>query len=255
MLPKRPSYRFHPSMPENPLGDRVTNIHVSNLHCGSCVLTIQHALSRLEPQPLSVEVSVVSQTVTVNHLRALSLDAIQSAIVDAGFDVPQLHDVEPGPSKRRQTHLQQCTLCQKEHASSLVHSPSTCASPKSAFRLTLSVGGMSCSSCTNTITRALSEIPGISDVVVSLLESSATALLERTELSDAAQESVEDCGFEAHIMSVEPIADVTSGPHPTSRTVSLRVGGMFCKYVFSRKSIFLYSLAYPEIVPLKRWPH
>ncbi|KAJ6539303.1 HAD-like domain-containing protein [Mycena capillaripes] len=91
---------------------------------------------------------------------------------------------------------------------------------------------MSCSTCTTTITRSLSEIEGISDVVVSLLESSATAVIDRKELSEVAYETVEDCGFAAHIMSVEPIA--TSGqiqnPSSTTRTISLQVGGMFCKH-------------------------
>ncbi|KAJ7129708.1 E1-E2 ATPase-domain-containing protein [Mycena epipterygia] len=220
-------------MPENPLGDHLTTVHVSNLHCGSCVITIQHALASLDPPPLSVEVSVVSQTVTVHHLDALSPDTIQSAIHDAGFDVPQLQDPQPGPSKQRhQAHVQQCTLCsQNEH----VGPPAVAAAPLDAsesFRLTLSVGGMSCSSCTNTITRALSEIPGVSDVVVSLLESSATALIDRKELSEVVSESIEDCGFEAHIMSVEPIVASEHSQlssEPSRRTVSLRVGGMFCQ--------------------------
>lgn len=231
MAARRPSYRFHPSMPENPLGEQLTTVHVSNLHCGSCVITIQHALASLDPPPLSVEVSVVSQTVTVHHLDALSPDAIQSAILDAGFDVPQFQDPQQGSSKQRhQAHVQQCTLCsQNEH----VESPAVAAAPPDAsFRLTMSVGGMSCSSCTITITRALSEIPGVSDVVVSLLESSATALIDRKELSEVASGSVEDCGFEAHIMSVEPVVSSEHSQNSSAtsrRTVSLRVGGMFCQ--------------------------
>ncbi|KAJ7498944.1 E1-E2 ATPase-domain-containing protein [Mycena latifolia] len=231
MLPQRPSYRFHPSMPENPLGDRLTTVNVSNLHCGSCVITIQHALASLSPPPLSVEVSVVSQTVAVHHLHALSPDVIRVAILDAGFDVPQLRDA--APSKRHETHVQQCTLCQNEHLDSaaLVHSASSSAPPESPFRLTLSVGGMSCASCANSITRALSEIPGISDVVVSLLESSATAIIDRKELSQLASEAIEDCGFEvAHVMSVEPIVASEHRPSDALRTVSLRVGGMFCRH-------------------------
>ncbi|KAJ7047412.1 E1-E2 ATPase-domain-containing protein [Mycena alexandri] len=90
---------------------------------------------------------------------------------------------------------------------------------------------MTCATCTNTITRGLSEIDGVSDVVVSLLESSAVAVIDRKELADVAFDSIEDCGFEAHIMSVDPI--VTSGHRPAvekSRIISLRVGGMFSKH-------------------------
>ncbi|KAJ7095363.1 E1-E2 ATPase-domain-containing protein [Mycena belliarum] len=227
MLP-RPSYRFHPSTLENPLGDRSTTVNVSDLHCGSCVITIQSALASLSPPPLSVEVSVVSQTVTVHHLHALSSDAIQAAILDAGFDVPQLRDHGPGPSKRREKHVQQCTLCQNEHATSPTSPPASAPSP-SLFRLTLSVGGMTCASCSNSLTRALSDIPGISDVVVSFLGSSAIALIDSKELSNVALEAVEDCGFEGHVMTIEPTASA-SHLSPEFRTLSLRVDGMFCKH-------------------------
>ncbi|KAJ7700064.1 hypothetical protein B0H17DRAFT_1253904 [Mycena rosella] len=234
-------------MAGNPLGDRLTTIHVSNLHCGSCVLTIQRALASLSPPPLSVEVSVVSQTVTVHHFDALFPDAIHSAIHDAGFDVPELGEPEPSSSKRQVTHVQQCTLCQnvdstaeRADSSALAHSPSVL--PDSSFRLTLSVGGMSCASCVNSITRALSEITGVSDVVVSLLESSATALIDQKELSQVVSDCVEDCGFEAHIMSVEPIVTSERPPSDSSRIVSLRVDSVFCKHCPMKVMAALESL-------------
>ncbi|KAJ7276355.1 HAD-like domain-containing protein [Mycena haematopus] len=230
---------------KNPLGDRVTTVHVSNLHCGSCVITIQDALASLSPPPLSVDVSVVLQTVTVHHLQALSPDDIQATILDAGFDV-DLPQPDPGTSKRHETHLQQCILCQKERANDAPE-PAP-AVPLSRFRLVISVGGMSCASCTNTITRTLSEIEGISDVVVSLLTSSATAVIDRKELAEVASEAIEDCGFEAQIMSAEPItATALTESRLTSRTISLRVGGMFCKHCPMKAMAALENLG-PRVV-------
>ncbi|KAF8195942.1 heavy metal translocatin [Mycena galopus ATCC 62051] len=249
MSSPRPPYRFHPSMgSKNPLGDRLTTIHVSNLHCGSCVVTIQDALAALSPQQITaVEVSVVLQSVTVHHLETLSADDIQAAILDAGFDV-DLPQNDPGTSKRHETHLQQCTLCQKERANEAHDRPNELQLPPSRFRLTISVGGMTCASCVQSITRTLSELEGITDVVVSLLESSATAVIDRKELSEAASEAIEDCGFEAHIMSVEPIvASRRDDPNDTSRTVSLRVGGMFCKHCPMKAMAALEALG-PRVV-------
>ncbi|KAJ7433824.1 E1-E2 ATPase-domain-containing protein, partial [Mycena galericulata] len=240
-------------MAENPLGDTLTTVHVSNLHCGSCVLTIQHALASLSPPPLSVEVSVVLQRVDVRHSDLLSPELIQSAILDAGFDVSRPDLAESSEQHNIKKHVQQCTLCQNELANDTPASFHSTSAPP--FRLTLSVGGMSCSSCTNTISRTLLEIPGVSDVVVSLLESSATALLDRKELGDVAAAAVEDCGFEPHIMSVEPI--LASGgmqiPTATSRTVSLRVGGMFCKHCPEKAMAALAALGsrIAITVPLK----
>ncbi|KZT12583.1 uncharacterized protein LAESUDRAFT_639225, partial [Laetiporus sulphureus 93-53] len=68
-------------------GTMMTTIFVSNLHCSSCVRTIEDALSSLSPAPNSVDVSVVTQTITVRHSTELSPPAIRTAIDQAGFDI------------------------------------------------------------------------------------------------------------------------------------------------------------------------
>ncbi|KAJ6457362.1 E1-E2 ATPase-domain-containing protein [Mycena sanguinolenta] len=248
MVSPRPPYRFYPSMDSNPnpLGDRLTTIHVSNLHCDSCVITIQDTLASLSPPPLSVDVSVVLQTVSVHHVSLLSPDDIQAAVQDAGFDV-DLPQSGPETSRRHETHLQHCLLCQQERANEAHEHASEL--PPSRFRLTMSIGGMTCASCAISITRTLSEIDGISDVVVSFLESSGTAVIDRKELSDSASEAIDDCGFEAHIMSIEPItADGrTESSGDTSRTISLRVGGMFSKHCPMKAMAALEALG-PRVV-------
>ena len=100
-------------MTPNPLGDATTTVHISNLHCSSCVDAIQECLSVLDPPPLSVEVSIVLQTVRVYHHHALSPTTIAQAIEDAGFDVV---DADPGPSRlsaseRHRRHLEECSQC------------------------------------------------------------------------------------------------------------------------------------------------
>lgn len=94
-------------------------------------------------------------------------------------------------------------------------------------RVELSVGGMTCASCVTTVTGLLSDIPGVSEVAVSLIGKSASALLARRELAPQLKEAVEDAGYEAEVVNVslvEQFDDEDIGP----RTVSLRVNGMFC---------------------------
>ncbi|KAI0698531.1 hypothetical protein C8T65DRAFT_522745, partial [Cerioporus squamosus] len=74
-----------------------TTIFVSNLHCGSCVQTIQDALSSLSPPPSSVDVSIVTQSVTVQHPRALSPETLKATIDEAGYDILTTPTTE-GPS-------------------------------------------------------------------------------------------------------------------------------------------------------------
>ena len=59
----------------------------SHSSLSSCVSTIQDALSSLSPAPSSVEVSIVTQTVTVRHPHNLSPSLIKSTIHGEGFDI------------------------------------------------------------------------------------------------------------------------------------------------------------------------
>ncbi|KAI0736150.1 hypothetical protein C8Q72DRAFT_769444, partial [Fomitopsis betulina] len=73
--------------PNNDDLDVDTTVLLSNLHCSSCVHSIQSAVASLSPAPTSVEVSIVTQTVTVRHPKDLSRAAIDDAIEEAGFDI------------------------------------------------------------------------------------------------------------------------------------------------------------------------
>ncbi len=130
----------------------VTTVLVSNLHCGryvprsldtpdtscdsafaSCVKTIQDGLALLSPPASSVDVSIVTQSVTVQHPRALSLATLKAAIEEAGYDIlatptadhlsqPQLSwsDSFAGLSRlmspRHRKHLENCAQCRAEQA-------------------------------------------------------------------------------------------------------------------------------------------
>ncbi|KAH9853625.1 hypothetical protein C2E23DRAFT_711422, partial [Lenzites betulinus] len=67
--------------------ETTTTVFVSNMHCGSCVKTIEDALASLSPSPSVVDVSIVTQSVTVKHMHALTPAMIKSAIDEAGFDI------------------------------------------------------------------------------------------------------------------------------------------------------------------------
>ncbi|THV08567.1 heavy metal translocatin [Dendrothele bispora CBS 962.96] len=228
------------------LGDRVSVIHISNLHCSSCVKTIEDTLSILKPPPKTVEVSIVLQSVKVYHPVTLPLDTIRDAIVDSGFDVvsdsssdSSIISAAGSLSKGRQAkHLEQCILCQQEHNSSEDHLNKTSPSSRSSadhkpyagpFLVSFSVSGMTCSACSNSITNALENISGVSRIAVSVLENSASAVVEHEDLVAQAQEAIEDCGFDASVIEMKALGTDDSLPK-SHRSVSLRVSGMFCKH-------------------------
>ena len=111
----------------------------------SCVKTIQDALSSLSPPPSSVDVSIVTQSVTVQHPRALSPEVLKATIDEAGYDIletPTAEDNAPARSQlswptrvshivlpKQKKHLDNCAQCRAESAA-LHESPEETASGK-----------------------------------------------------------------------------------------------------------------------------
>lgn len=172
-------------------------------------------------------------------------------------------------SGKRRKHIQQCSSCQEIDATALEDlvppllrgnagnlSPHS-VSPKDfsvlegsendpelsqrplhkvgiddvAHLVTLSVGGMTCSSCPSTITELVSQLPGISEVVVSLLNHSATVVVARRDLVSSVTETIDDCGYEVDVIKVEPLVPLTSDSATGLRNLSLRIDGMYCQWV------------------------
>jgi Cu+-exporting ATPase len=224
----------------------------------------------LSPPPIKVDVSIVHHSVTIEHPLALSVDLLQDTLSAAGFDIARdtlISGVTTFLTGKRDKHVQQCSLCQEEASTSpqneelqslwknaippsdiifpddgsphkeLPESPEFILEPAlglddTPHRITLSVGGMTCSSCVTTITEMLSQLPGVFEVVVNLLSNSATLVVEKKHFISSVIETIDDCGFEAEVINAEPVTAspseaTASGP----RTISIRVDGMFCQQV------------------------
>lgn len=71
---------------------------------------------------------------------------------------------------------------------------------------TLSVSGMTCSSCVNTITTELKSMSYVEDVEINLVSHSATVIYRGTA-ADAQKvvDTIEDCGYGGEITKVEPL--------------------------------------------------
>ncbi|KAK9478080.1 E1-E2 ATPase-domain-containing protein [Lipomyces japonicus] len=93
------------------------------------------------------------------------------------------------------------------------------------YRALYSVGGMTCAACTNAITAAVKELPGVVDVSVDLLGNSATAVLLRSDVSDTVRQTIDDIGYECDLVEVIPV-----GTDDASKTwkVTADIGGMTC---------------------------
>ncbi|PCH41534.1 heavy metal translocatin [Wolfiporia cocos MD-104 SS10] len=178
--------------------------------CASCSNAVTHALSEL-PGVSDVVVNLLGHSATATVERPDIVTSLTETVEDIGYEA-EVITVEPMRvlQPARQT------------------SPADSNGPR---RITLSVGGMTCASCSNTVTDVMSALRGVSEVVVNLLGGSATALVERQDITPQLVEAIEDAGYEAEVISSEPIKStpddvLEAGP----RTISLRVDGMFCSH-------------------------
>ena len=211
----------------------------------SCIQTIEDVLSTLTPPPYTVDVSIVLQSVRVRHDTGLDRETIELAIENAGFDIesPIPRDSTAATkqtsnflSGRQSKHIAQCSLCQSgeayahavPHLSALGEIPEVSESPveeQGPVTLSLSIEGMTCVACSNTITRLLSEADGVSDVVVDFLSHSARLVVESQKLIPVVIETIEDAGFNAEVVKAESLVKVPT-QETTTRTICLKVDGM-----------------------------
>ncbi|KAK2466196.1 hypothetical protein APHAL10511_001838 [Amanita phalloides] len=222
-----------------------TTLHVQNLHCGSCIRAIEESLCKLKPTPSSIDASISLKCVRIIHEPALSLEALQHALLDIGFNIRiepsggvllknDSHDdvISVGKSDAR------CGWCREKYGAPQVldhkelnadPAPTTEQSISSdRYRLTLAIGGMTCAACSRTIAETLTCVPGINNISINLIENSGVCILDNDKLAELVRTSIEDCGFEARIVSVAAeFANESASVMTTSRTVALKVDGIY----------------------------
>ena len=104
------------------------------------------------------------------------------------------------------------------------------------FEAILSIGGMTCASCTSGIDRGLSsnELPFVESVNVTLMTNSAQVVFHGEGNLQKIVDTVEDLGFEAAVEHCGLISAQSMDRRPkvreNLRTVMLKIDGMFCKH-------------------------
>jgi len=139
-------------------GERSTTYRVRGMHCASCSQAVERALARLEGvSSAAVNLAGESASVKYDSARADEED-FRRAVEDAGYEL----EVDARTA-----------------------------------RMTLEIGGMHCSACSNAVERALQGVEGVSSAVVNL--TNEKALVEFPEGAvdpDALRQAVENAGYE-----------------------------------------------------------
>ncbi|KAG0165230.1 ATPase Cu transporting protein 7B [Apophysomyces sp. BC1034] len=204
-------------------------LFISGMTCSHCVNTVTRALEQLPSViPESIEVSLDLGKATVAFADAsVSETTLQNTVQDLGYDVDKV-----------------------QFGSDLKNGNDNEDEATAAFRnASMSISGMTCSHCVQTVTGALQNLPGVfpESVQVDLTQQSGTLAFQGTEISpELLTATIQDLGYEVvgrphitvgdqHQLSLErTLVEESNKPRGSSvsdgwRKVVMRVLGMTCE--------------------------
>lgn len=200
---------------------------IGGMTCSSCVGTISDALGQRK-FIRSVNVNLLTNSATVTYEGKEHLSDVIEAVEDSGYEAAVEHVEDIKPSTRLPSRSQ-----------------------NSLWRATFAIGGMTCSSCVGTITKAVQEHDWVESVEVNLLSNSATVVVKGEEHIESIKKAIEDVGYEANVDDVVKIGE--SRESDTQRKVALRIVGMYCSHCPARISEAL-DKNFGEQVQVERLP-
>jgi Cu+-exporting ATPase len=186
------------------LAHRLT-LSVGGMTCASCITAITEALSELSGVR-DVSVSLLGHSATVILDNDVIVGDVLETIQVIGYeaDVESLQPLKSGTTARK---------------------------TDGPLHVTLSVSGMACAACPSTIIQLLSELEGVTDVLVNLNENSASMVVKSKQLIAGVREAIESAKYEVSVAKVEPIQVTPNATEVVQerRTVALHIEGMFCE--------------------------
>lgn len=153
-----------------------TKLSIQGMTCGSCSASITEALEKL-PGVEMVAVSLVTETGLVKHSSSVLVDQVSETIENCGFEV------------------------------TVVDSSAASLGNVNTVTSHFNVTGMTCASCSGSITNALEALPGVNAVVVSLLTNQAVVTHEGLLDTQQIIDTISDCGFEATLAGSSSTAE------------------------------------------------
>jgi P-type Cu+ transporter len=122
------------------------------------------------------------------------------------------------------------------------------------YRVSLSIGGMTCAACVNAILDALKDHPGVSELTVDLLGKCGSAFITQQEIGREIKDTIEDIGYECELVALEPVSNRQIAA-PEVYRATLSIAGMTCASCESAISGNLASLDFVQAVDVSFLNH
>ncbi|WP_454685706.1 heavy metal translocating P-type ATPase [Agrobacterium leguminum] len=198
-------------------GEQLT-FSVGGMDCGSCAAKIETALSRL-PGVADVKVSVARERLNLSLAESkTSVEKIEDTLRKLGFKPALLPQEKVSRAKVEADHHghdhDDHDHDDHDHSSCGGHHADTGTSADKSNALTFSVGGMDCGSCAAKIETALSRLPGVADVKVSVArERLNLSLAESKTPVEKIEDTLRKLGFKPALLPQEKTAREKAADH------------------------------------------
>ncbi|CDO92971.1 unnamed protein product [Kluyveromyces dobzhanskii CBS 2104] len=117
------------------------------------------------------------------------------------------------------------------------------------YKVTASIGGITCAACASSITNAVSDLDFVSKVAVNVVSKVGVFILDTNdeEKLGLLKETIEDCGFIYEAVGSPTLTNHISVKTPT-RHVTVKIEGMFCSNCPVRTIKSLRDIANAELI-------
>jgi copper ion binding protein len=189
-------------------------LSIEGMTCSSCTGTIENGLKG-HSGVIDVKVDLMSNSATLVVTNREMAESAAEAVGELGY-----------PAQVTSVELLSGGRAEKRQKATKIIPP--------GYKALFLIGGMTCSSCVNTISNGIRGIAGVSDFEVDLMAQSGSGNITDESLAQKIKEDIRDLGYEAEILKVEPLAsagDDVDGDEvePKPRNVSIRIDGLFCE--------------------------
>ncbi|KAG9105046.1 hypothetical protein FRC06_000019 [Ceratobasidium sp. 370] len=206
---------------------------VPQIHCGSCKSFLQSligSVTGVKDLRVDIERRVLSFSTSSSDIDNEKLiDDVEGLLAQAGYSVADEKAGESSSDRASSTveqhtkHLEHCAACRDDAVLESVVVAQDVA--PLTLKTELAIEGMTCASCTTSITNALQEVPGVISVDVKLMLNSATVVHDGNVLSASAiATEIESIGFDASVTTSYPV----QGESVPIRETVFGVVGMTC---------------------------
>ncbi len=179
-----------------------TTLSISGASCQGCAKKIRNALEPMTGDTSLVEVDLEKQTVALPE--GIDVDQAAQLVTEAGYPAEPLEQsggegsccASQESSQNDESHGEESAQHEEHHQQ---------ATPAGEDQVHLSVSGATCSSCVNTIEKALMSVSGVHHAHMNLADNTATAWGNAD--GDALVKAVESSGYGASVIEDEDAAD------------------------------------------------